>query len=56
MTKDQAEGILRAAIAGIGGYFAGKGYVTNEQLMAIGGMIGPLVAAWWSFKSKKVVK
>ena len=54
MTRDQAEGLVRAVLAYAGGWLTAKGYVTSEQWLAILGAVPAVVAAGWSFKSKAV--
>lgn len=55
MTKDQAEGLVRAVLAYGGGWLTAKGYVTSEQWLAVLGAVPAVVAAVWSFRSKKAV-
>lgn len=54
MTKEQFEGLIRAILAYAGGWLTAKGYVTSEQWLAILGAVPAVVAAVWSFRSKKV--
>lgn len=54
MTRDQAEGLVRAVLAYAGGWLTAKGYVTSEQWLAVLGAVPAVVAAVWSFRSKKV--
>ncbi len=52
MTKEQFGGIVRALLAGVAGYFVGKGYdaaLINE----IAGAAGVIVVAGWSIWAKK---
>ena len=53
MTSDQVGGIIRALLAAIAGYAAGKGFITTEmgsELVGAGVTVG---VAIWSVLSKK---
>jgi len=53
MTNEQVSGILRAVLAAVAGYVAGKGLITAgvaDQLVGAGVTIG---VAIWSVVSKK---
>jgi len=52
MNQDQVAGLVRTLLASLGGYFVGKGFISSDNLTAIAGLVGPLVAAVWSFSSK----
>jgi hypothetical protein len=52
MTKEQVGGVVRAVLAGAGGYLIGKGYdaaLVNEIL----GAAGIIVVSLWSVWAKK---
>jgi hypothetical protein len=53
MTSDQVGGIIRALLAAIAGYAAGKGFITTDmgnELVGAGVTVG---VAIWSVLSKK---
>jgi len=52
MTQEQVAGLVRTLLASAGGYFVGKGYISSDNLSALAGLIGPLIAAVWSFRAK----
>lgn len=54
MTGEQVWGVVRTILAAGGGVLVGKGYLTNEMLMAILGGLGTLFVGVWSVKAKKV--
>lgn len=53
MTKDMVWGVVRAVLAGAGGYVVGKGMVDQSTLNDAIGAIGILFAAGWSIWAKK---
>lgn len=56
MNADQVTGLIRAILAAAGGIFVTKGYLSNDSLTTIGGLIGPVVAAIWSLANNKTGK
>lgn len=53
MTSEQVAGIIRAAVAAIGGYFVGKGMVDADTVATIGGALATLGTAVWSVWAKQ---
>lgn len=53
MTPDQIAGQIRTIASFAGGIAVGRGLLTSDMLQAILGLIGPAVAAWWSWRAKK---
>ena len=56
MNQDQITGALRAVIAAVGGYLAGKGAIDNDMLLTLGGLAAPLAAIIWSLVNNKTGK
>lgn len=51
MTSDQITGVLRAVLAGIGGFVLAKGWITSEMWTWITGgvvTIGPIIWTWFA--------
>jgi hypothetical protein len=53
MQKDQINGIVRALVAAVGGYFIGRGMIDSANVEIIGGALATLLTAVWSVWSKK---
>lgn len=53
MTADQVGGIVRAILAGIGGYFVSKGVIDESTVTTIVGGLATVITAVWSVWSKK---
>jgi hypothetical protein len=51
-TKEQVGGIVRTVLAGVSGYFIGKGWGDAVLWEAIGGAAVLLVTGLWSYKVK----
>lgn len=50
MTQDQLLAVLRQLLSFAGGFAVARGWLTNEQLTAIAGLIPPVVAIWWVWR------
>ncbi|HEV2570325.1 MAG TPA: hypothetical protein VGU72_01210 [Beijerinckiaceae bacterium] len=50
MTQDQILAVLRQLLSFSGGFAVARGWLTNEQLTALAGLIPPLVAVWWVWR------
>ena len=53
MTSDMIQGVLRAFLAAIGGYFVTKGAIDQSVATDISGAIVVLVTAIWSITHKQ---
>ena len=53
MKQDQIAGIVRAIVAGLGGYLVGKGFVDAANMEVIAGALATLGVAVWSVWAKK---
>lgn len=53
MKSEQVAGVVRAILAGVGGYFVGRGLIDSANVEIIGGAIATIVTAVWSVWSKK---
>jgi len=51
VNQDQLIAALRHVLTLVGGIAIGRGWVTNEQLLAASGLIAPLVAIFFAFRS-----
>jgi hypothetical protein len=54
MSKDEVFGVVRAVLAAVGGFLAGKGYIDSETAVTVAGALATIAAAFWSVKSKRV--
>ncbi|MDH7794139.1 MULTISPECIES: hypothetical protein [unclassified Beijerinckia] len=50
MTQDQFLAVLRQLLSFAGGFAVARGWLTNEQLTAVAGLVPPLVAIWWVWR------
>lgn len=50
MTQDQLLAVLRQLLSFGGGFAVARGWLTNEQLTAVAGLIPPMVAIWWVWR------
>ena len=50
MTQDQFLAVLRQLLSFTGGFAVARGWLTNEQLTALAGLVPPLVAIWWVWR------
>lgn len=53
MNKDMVWGVVRAVLAGAGGYVVGKGIVDQGTVNDVIGALGIIFAAGWSVWAKK---
>ncbi len=53
MDAEQIWGIVRTILAGAGGWAVGKGYMSNDLLVALLGGAGTIFVGVWSFIAKK---
>jgi hypothetical protein len=51
MTQDQILAALRHAATLAGGFAVGRGWITDNQLLAILGLLPGLIAAFYAFRS-----
>lgn len=53
MNQDEFGGIVRAIVAGVGGFAVGKGWIDNATLTAIAGGLATVAVAIWSVIVKR---
>ena len=53
MNSNELGGIVRAVVAGVGGYLVGKGYVDQATVEQVAGALGVLAVAVWSVVQKR---
>lgn len=53
MTGEQIAGIVRTAVAAIGGYLVAKGQIDAVTVAEVGGALATLAVAVWSYLAKK---
>ena len=50
MTQDQILAVLRQLLSFAGGFAVARGWLTDEQLTALAGLVPPLLAIWWVWR------
>jgi hypothetical protein len=53
MDSAQIAGIVRAVMAAVGGYLVGQGFVDSDTVDQVSGAAAVIVAAAWSWWSKR---
>lgn len=49
MTQEQILTTLRQVISFAGGYAVAQGWLTNDQMVALAGLVPPILAVIWAF-------
>ena len=53
ITSEEFGGVVRAVVAGVGGFLVGKGYIDAETAALIGGAVVTIGVAIWSIVIKR---
>ena len=55
MTSEVIQGFVRHLFTTFGGYLAGLGYLSADEVQVFGGAVAVLIGLGWSIYNKKVV-
>ena len=55
MTSEVVQGFVRHLFTTFGGYLAGLGYLSSDEVQVLGGAVAVLIGLGWSIYNKKVV-